>query len=69
MEIRNLCHGGAICLSILVPGISWSAPEVIREIYHDTSPPLSSMPAYSVGEAPKQLRIFPLKTFSRAHRD
>lgn len=62
MEIRNLCHAGAICLSILLPGISWSAPEVIREIRHDTSPPLSSMPAYSVGEAPKQMRIFPLRT-------
>jgi len=61
MKIRNLCHAGTICLTILLPGISWSAPEVFLEIHHDTSPPLSSMPVYSVGEAPKQMRIFPLK--------
>jgi hypothetical protein len=61
MESRNLFPAGALCMLVL-PGIAWSAPEVIREIYHDTSPPLSSMPAYSIGEAPKKMRIFPLRT-------
>ena len=60
MESRNLFPAGALCMLVL-PGIAWSAPEVIREIYHDTSPPLSSMPVYSTGEVPKQMRIFPLR--------
>jgi hypothetical protein len=63
METRIKRFAGAICLSFLLPGISWSAPEVIQEIYHDTSPPLSSIPAYSVSaaEAQKPMRNFPLK--------
>jgi hypothetical protein len=63
METRTKRFAGAICLSFLLPGISWSAPEVIQEIYHDTSPPLSSIPAYSVSavEAQKPMRNFPVK--------
>jgi len=64
MELSTRRLVGAICLSILLPGLAWSAPEVIQETHHDTSPPLSSLPAYSTAAQPAaaQLRTFPVKS-------
>lgn len=62
MRIRILKRLGVLYLSCVLAPTAWSAPELIREVHHDTSPPLSSIPAYSIRAlSPRPMRIFPVK--------
>jgi hypothetical protein len=63
--MRTHAHlvAGTACFVSLLPAVCWSAAEVIPEIYHDISAPLSSMSTGRLNAAAAQqpLRTIPLR--------